>query len=454
MTIDRRMFLRATSAVAVASVASAALAACGSGSSSSGSGSTAAAADPSAAAAAAEAGGELLVWAWDNTIAPCAEAFMKKYPKVKVTVTNVGTSADQYTALQNAISAGKGGPDVAQVEYYALPQFSIAEALVDLAQFGASSLDGTYTAGPWSSVTSGSAVYGLPLDSGPMAMFYNKEVFDELGLDVPTTWEEYLDTARKIHEADPTKYIANDTGDAGSTLSGLWQAGAKPYTVDGTTVKIDFSGDAVDKYSELVTTMVKEELVAPISGWTDEWFQALGDGTIATLTTGAWMPGNFPSSVAAGSGKWRVAAQPRWDKDTPACAENGGSSLAAMAASQKQALAYEFINFCSADSEGIGIRLDGGAFPATTAELDSADFLGKEFEYFGGQKANEVLAQAAKDVLDGWQYLPFQVYANSVFNDHLGAVYSSKGSTTVAQGLSSWQDACITYGKQQGFTVS
>lgn len=450
MTIDRRMFLRAGSAVAVAGATSALLAACGSGSSSSGG---AADVDPSAAASAAEAGGELLVWAWDNTIEPCAQAFMKKYPNVKVTVTNVGTSADQYTSLQNAISAGKGGPDVAQVEYYALQQFSISESLADLTQFGAADYEGTFTEGPWNSVHTGEGVYGLPLDSGPMAMFYNEEVFTELGVDVPTTWDEYLDAARKIHAADPSKYIASDTGDAGATLSGLWQAGAQPYTVDGTTVTIDFSSDEAEKFSELQTTLIKEGLLAPISPWTDEWFQGLGDGTIAALVTGAWMPGNFTSSVPGASGKWRVAPQPRWDADTPACAENGGSSLAVMAASEKQALAYSFVEFCSAQ-DGIQIRIDGGAFPSTTAELDSEDFLGKEFEYFGGQKANEVLSQAAKDVLSGWTYLPFQVYANSIFNDHVGKAYTTSGDTTIAEGLASWQDACIAYGNQQGFTVS
>jgi hypothetical protein len=36
-----------------------------------------------------------------------------------------GTGNNQYTALQNAIAAGKGVPDVAQIEYYALPQFAL-----------------------------------------------------------------------------------------------------------------------------------------------------------------------------------------------------------------------------------------------------------------------------------------------------------------------------------------
>jgi multiple sugar transport system substrate-binding protein len=52
-------------------------------------------------------------------------------------------------------------------------------------------------------VHSGGDIFGLPMDSGPMALFYNKDVFDKYGVKVPTTWQEYLEAARKIHKADP-----------------------------------------------------------------------------------------------------------------------------------------------------------------------------------------------------------------------------------------------------------
>ncbi len=40
-----------------------------------------------------------------------------------------------------------------------------------------------------------------------MALFYNKEVFDKHGIEVPATWDEYVDAARKLHKADPKAYI-------------------------------------------------------------------------------------------------------------------------------------------------------------------------------------------------------------------------------------------------------
>ena len=79
----------------------------------------------------------------------------------------------------------------------------------------------------------GDAVYGLPQDSGPMALFYNKEVFDKSGIEVPTTWDEYVEAAKKLHAADPKTYITNDTGDAGFTTSMIWQAGGTPFKTDG-----------------------------------------------------------------------------------------------------------------------------------------------------------------------------------------------------------------------------
>ena len=72
--------------------------------------------------------------------------------------------------------------------------------------------------------------------------------------------------------------------------------------------------------------------------------------------------------------------------------------------------------------------------------------------HFGGQKANEILAQSAADVAEGWQYLPFQVYANSIFNDSVGQAYV--GKSTLVDGLKAWQTASLDYGEQQGFTVS
>ncbi|MFE7408313.1 ABC transporter substrate-binding protein [Isoptericola sp. NPDC057559] len=434
---------------ALAGVLALGLTACGAGDDGGSGGGDAAPVDT---ASVLDKGGEITVWAWEPTLKDVVKDFESTYPNVTVNLENVGTANDEYTALQNAIAAGDGVPDVAQIEYYAVPQFAISEALADLGPLGAADLDGTFSTGPWNAVHSGDGVYGLPMDSGPMALFYNKDVFDKYGVDVPTTWQEYLEAARTIHKKDPKAYIANDIGDAGFTTSMIWQAGGHPYQVDGTDVAIDFAGDQGTKaFTDVWQQLIDEDLLAPVGSWSDEWYQGLGNGTIASLTIGAWMPANLESGVPQGKGKWRVAEMPQWEAGQHASAENGGSSLTVPAASKNAELAYAFVDYAT-HGDGVQTRIDGGAFPATTADLESDAFRGTESAYFGGQKINEVLADSAANVVDGWQYLPFQVYANSIFNDTVGQAYVS--GTTLTDGLAAWQEQSVTYGNGQGFTVN
>ena len=394
----------------------------------------------------------LTVWAWAPAVEDIATAFEEKYPNVTVDVVNAGTGNDQYIKLQNAIKAGSGAPDVAQIEYYALPQFALSDALVDLSDFGMDSLEDQYTASTWGSVNLDGGVYALPQDSGPMAMFYNKAVFDQYGLTVPTTWDEYVATAEQLHAANPNAYITNDTGDAGFATSMIWQAGGQPFTTtDSTDVALNLQDEGSKKFADTWNQLIENDLIAPTSSWSDEWYRGLGDGTIATLNIGAWMPGNLESGVPEASGNWRVAPLPVYEAGDVASAENGGGGDAVLAQSKNKLAAAGFVEFMNS-GEGTQISIDAGGFPSTVADLESDEFLGYESEYFGGQKINEVLTQASKDVAPGWSYLPYQVYANSIFGDTVGQSYANK--TDLNEGLADWQSQLVDYGNEQGFTVS
>ncbi|KQO95713.1 ABC transporter substrate-binding protein [Leifsonia sp. Leaf264] len=432
--------------VALAAALAGSLAAC----SSSSSGSDSSGASQEQIDAALQKESTITVWSWTPQMKSIVAAFEKKYPKVTVKLENVGTGNDHYVKLQNAIKAGSGAPDVAQMEYYALPQFALSDSLVDLTDYGAADLEDQYTTGTWSSVAIDGGIYGLPQDSGPMAMFYRADVFEKLGIEVPKTWDEYLAAARTIHAADPTHYIANDLGDPGFTQSMIWQAGGKPYSTDGENVNINFDDAGTNKWTSLWNQMIQDDLVAPIGSWSDEWYKALGDGSIATLVTGAWMPGNLESGVPDAAGKWRVAPIPTYD-GKPASAENGGGGDVLIKQSKNKLVAYGFMEFLNG-KEGAAIHAAEGGFPSTVADLESDEFLNYQSDYFGGQKINEVLVQASKDVVPGWSYLPFQTYANSIFGDTVGQAYANKSDLNA--GLKAWQDAATEYGTGQGFTVT
>ncbi|WP_448721454.1 ABC transporter substrate-binding protein [Microbacterium natoriense] len=440
-----RSTVRAFGALAIVGLAVGSLAACTSGPTGAGTGSA------SDLDAALEKGGEITYWNWTPSGEDQAKAFMKEYPNVTVKVVNAGTATDEYTKLQNAISAGSGGPDVAQIEYYALQQFALSDSLLDLDGYGLDELEDEYTASTWSAVNINDGIYGLPQDSGPMVMFYNKTVFDQYGLDVPTTWDEYIAAAEKLHQADPSKYITNDAGDPGFAQPLIWQAGGQPYKTDGTKVTIDLQDAGTKKWADMWNQLLEPGLLSDIPTWSDDWYKAVGNGTVATLITGAWMPGILEGSVPEGAGQWRVAPLPSYD-GSPATSENGGSSQAVLKQSKNPALAAAFVRWLNSSDESIEIFLKSGGFPATVAQLEDEEFLSEAPEYFGGQKINEVLVAASDNVVPDWQYLPFQVYANTTFADTVGKAYLDRGDLNA--GLEAWQQNLITYGKAQGFDIA
>lgn len=450
-TRSARAWRRGAPVLAAGVLAAAGLTAC----SSSGSGSAATpTANASSMAAALQQKSSITVWGWAPQDKDIVTAFEKKYPNVTVNLVNSGTSTTEYTKLQNVVKAGSGIPDVAQIEYYALPQFALSGSVQPLDGYGLDSLKSDYSQAVWDSVTVNGQLMGLPQDTGPMALFYNKKVFDRYGLTVPTTWDEYVADAKKLHAANPNAYIGSDTGDPGFVTSMIWDAGGRPFKTTGTTsVTIDSADAGTKKFADEWNQLVDQGLLSTsITAWSNQWYTALGNGTLATLVTGAWMPGDFESSVAASSGDWRVAPMPTWSAGgAAATAENGGSSYAVMKGSKNALVAAAFVQFMNA-GDGETIFANEGGFPSLNSVLDSSSFLDQAPPYFGGQKINQVLSAAAKSVIPGWSYLPFQVYANSIFTDSVGQAYSKKTDLNAA--IKTWLSASAQYGSQQGFTVT
>ncbi|OZG61972.1 ABC transporter substrate-binding protein [Bifidobacterium lemurum] len=396
----------------------------------------------------------LNVWAWEPTLTDVAEAFEEENPNITIEITNAGTADDQYKALNNAISAGNGAPDVAQVEYYAISQYALNGSLLDLSDLGASEYDDFYTPGTWSSVNVNDGIYGLPMDSGPMALFYNKAIFDQAGVtEPPTTMDEYYEAAKKIHALGDDYYITADSGEAYVEELMIWIAGGHPFKVDGENIEIDLLNDSgYQTFKEYWQKMIDEGLIdTKTVRWSDEWSRSLNEGTLASLTIGAWMASMLDDNAPDQSGNWRVAATPQFDADNVSNAEDGGSTLGIMASSDKVEAAWKFIDFASHSDEGIKIRVDQGQFPADKATLASDDFKNKTDAYFGDQKFNEVLSEAADTVNTEWQFLPYDVYARSIFGDSAGQ--AAVGGTTFDEGYQTWEDQLKQYGVDQGYTV-
>ena len=82
---------------------------------------------------------KITVWSWDGTVEKAVPGFEAANPNIKVEVVNAGSSQDEYQALDNAIQAGSGIPDLVMFEYFAVPYFAIPGKLADLGSSAPSS---------------------------------------------------------------------------------------------------------------------------------------------------------------------------------------------------------------------------------------------------------------------------------------------------------------------------
>ncbi|RYQ46830.1 ABC transporter substrate-binding protein [Bifidobacterium pseudolongum subsp. globosum] len=431
---------------------------------------------------------QISVWSWEPSMAALIADFEARNPDVHV--TQIGTA--DYSKLNSAIQDGYGTPDVVQLEYFALPQYAVSGQLRDLTS-RTTNYGSFYTPGSWSSVQLDGRVYGVPMDSGPMAFFYNQDVFEQAGVDAAKirTWDDYYRAAKKLKENGV--YIAADDGDASFYNAMIWLAGGRPYNTshDGKEVSITLDTDTgTQEFTRFWQQMIDEDLVnTRLDTWSDDWKQALGSGTVASLFAGAWMPSLMLADVPGTAGLWRVAQMPTAHGNLTN-AENGGSALGVLSSSRRPEASWRFIEYVCHETAGIMTRVDGGAFPADNATLNSANFLNKttvrdargiEVPYFGGQKFNTVLAQAASHVSTGYQYLPFEVYARSDFRATVGAAYTWVNDehtyydavrreregliqrkdmpqtpgpqVTLCEGIERWQSDLKEYGANQGFTM-
>jgi len=395
----------------------------------------------------------LTVWGWDDTVAKAVRGFEAANPNIKVNVVNAGSSTDEYTALDNAIQAGSGVPDLAMFEYFAVPYFAIPGKLEDLGKYGVDNVKDDYVEAAWNDVTVDGKTFALPSDYGPSVMFYNEDTLKKAGINQPpATWDEYYQDAKKIRALGGDYYIAQDTGDIFFLLSLIWQAGGRPFKVDGSTVHIDFTEPATAKAIAFWQKMLDEGLInTKVTAWSDDWNRTLNDGTLASQIMGGWLTSSLPQRAPQAAGNFRVAMMPQWNQGDEVGAENGGSSFGIPAAAAHKDAAYKFLEYFT-HGDGLSSRVDAGAFVPNNSVLASSDFQGKTDKYFGDEKIGSVLAEASNDVASGWQYPPFFEWARSTYSDLVSQFYTT-GQGSLAGILDQWRLRMIAYGNEQGFQV-
>ncbi len=291
MTTARRRVPVALSAIAVAAVA---LAACapggggGSGATTPGGEQTSAAGDPTTGGA-DDAPVTITWWDYyqDEKSVTAVEALIAQYqdehPNVTIEREFVAYADLKQTLLQSAGAAAL--PDLVVInspDHQQFAELGIAADLTDrLAEWG--QLD-KYPEGIIASATYEDRIYGLPITTNCLSLFYNKAYLEEAGVEPPTTWEELTSAAAAL--TTPEHYglafsAVNNQQAVFQWLPTLWQAGG-----DLTDVGSPEAVSALDFWGNLVTSgSVSQEAL--------NWDQTMvkddfAQGRSAMMINGPW----------------------------------------------------------------------------------------------------------------------------------------------------------------------
>ncbi len=132
---------------------------------------------------------------------------------------------DYYARLLTQLAA-KAAPDIMQVGDDAVPSFVSKNAFVALDDYIANNKFDTsiYLPGLLEPGKVGGKQYLLPKDYSPLAVYYNKKLFDAAGAAYPKegwTWDDFLATAQKLTLKDATGKVTQ----WGVQLPGPWTTG-------------------------------------------------------------------------------------------------------------------------------------------------------------------------------------------------------------------------------------
>lgn len=398
------------------------------------------------------------MWAWYPNMDKAIDNFNAQNDEVQVCWTNVGQGSDEYDKFQTAISSGTGAPDVIMLEADRIPTYQIQDALVDISDYGYDQVQDNYGEGAWKDVSVGDAVYGVPVDGGPMGMIYRKDIFERYDITPPKTWAEYEDAAQKVKDAGGPVF-----GDFGANVSALTMAlqiqkGADPYVYDPSqpeTIGINLNDQASKDVLDYWAGLVDKGLVGTQDQFTPEFISGVVNGDYATYISAAWTPGYLTGAgVGQGksSGKFAVAPLPQWDPANPVQVNWGGSAFSVTAQADDPEMAAKVAYGVYADEQTL---TDGWKnqiiFPLNLNALDDPEFINLHSEFFDGQQANKEVYVPAANAYEGFTYSPFQQYYYDAMTKQVAAI--NKGSISGSEAADRLQDDVAGYAEEQGFTV-
>ena len=240
---------------------------------------------------------ELSVSIWDNNQEPGLKQIMEDFTaktgiKVKISVVKW----DEYWTMLEAGAQGGSLPDVFWMHSNESERYMSNDMLLDLTDKIAESSEidpANYPEDIWGLYTYGDKYYAVPKDVDTIALWYNKTMFDEAGLEYPTadwTWDDFGEAAKKLTKEDGSQYgmaVRNDNNQAGY-YNMVYDNGGTIISDDKT--KSGWDDPKTIEAMQQLEGWIKDGLMPSIETMSENGEDVLfQSGKVAMVLQGSWM---------------------------------------------------------------------------------------------------------------------------------------------------------------------
>ncbi|MDD4693020.1 MAG: extracellular solute-binding protein [Firmicutes bacterium] len=206
-------------------------------------------------------------------------------------------------------------PDVMTLGAAQVIDMAIRGAITDISQFSDydDAIKDIYP-GAMRALTFKDHVYGIPFELGWTQAFYRIDIFNDLGISPPDTWDEFRAIIPKIQAQGKDPWLStignNTDGHVRSFFPFIYQRGSDIFTADGLSSNLD-SPEALDAFLNFTSFYTEQRLPLELPE-----VQAFMSGDTPYMVTLNWIYAQITRTQPQLQGKWTVTQAPGTiDKD-------------------------------------------------------------------------------------------------------------------------------------------
>ncbi|MGW3724720.1 extracellular solute-binding protein [Streptomyces sp. NPDC000851] len=327
------------------------------------------------------ADGPVTITWWDTSNAtneaPTYQALVKEFEAANkdIKVKYVNVPFDQAQNKFDTAAGSKGAPDVLRSEVGWTPAFAKKGFFLPLDGTEALAEEGKFQPSLIEQAQYEGKTYGVPFTTDTLALVYNKDLFEEAGVEAPKTWDDLKKAAATIKDKTGVD------GYWGTTQSYYAQSflyGEGTDTVDADAKKITVNSPEAKKAYGTWLDLFDGKGLHKADTTADAYAHiqdAFVNGKVASIIQGPWEITNFyKGSAFKDKENLGIATVPAGSTGK-AGAPTGGHNLSVYAGSDEahQQAALKFVNFMTSAKAQETIALKNNTLPtrddAYTAEV-------------------------------------------------------------------------------------